>query len=103
MLPSGEMSLCPFRERGNMTIKHIEELWCDRCKRKFEQREPNSFTDTMTMVIGWFKFRNGSGSKTTVHGRRWENLDYDLCSDCTQEFTEWWKNPPERVSDAGSS
>jgi hypothetical protein len=52
------------------------------------------------MVIGWFKYRNGGGSKTTTHGRSWENLDYDLCSNCTEEFIEWWMNPPERESDA---
>lgn len=78
-----------------MTIVHIEEYHCDRCKRKFLKRE-SGFADTLTMAIGWFKFRNGSGSKSSVHGRSWENLDFDLCSNCTEEFEAWWKNPPER-------
>lgn len=78
-----------------MTEKHVTEYWCDRCKRQFQRRE-SGFADTLTMVIGWFKYRNGSGSKTSTHGRTWENLDYDLCSNCTEEFTEWWENPSER-------
>ena len=75
--------------------KHVTEYYCDRCKRQVVKREAG-FADTFTMVIGWFKFRNGSGSKNSSHGRDWENLDYDLCSNCTEEFEEWWKNPPER-------
>ena len=78
-----------------MTIKHIEEHWCDRCKRKFEVRE-SQYGVTYTMEIGWFEYTNGSGSKDSTHSRRWENLDHDLCSNCTEEFKEWWKNPPER-------
>lgn len=73
--------------------KHVTELFCDRCKRKFERRE-SGFADTLTMAIGWFKLRNGSGSKSVSQGRTWENLDYDLCSDCTEEFEVWWKIPP---------
>jgi hypothetical protein len=96
VLPSGEMSLCPFRERGcHMTVKHIKEYHCDRCKRIFEKRE-SQYANTETMEIGWFFYTNGSGSKASAHGRSWENLDYDLCSDCTGEFREWWRNSPER-------
>ena len=99
MLPSGEMSLCPFRERREME-KHVTELWCDRCKRKFERREAG-FADTITMIIGWFRLRNGSGSRVSPpEHRAWDNLDKDLCSNCTEEFTDWWKNPPERDTDA---
>jgi hypothetical protein len=75
--------------------KQVTELYCDRCKRKFERRE-SGFADTLTMVIGWFKFRNGSGSKSVSQGRTWENLDYDMCSNCTEEFGVWWKSPPKR-------
>lgn len=76
--------------------KHITELWCDRCKRKFQKREAG-WADTITAVIGWFFFTNGSGSKTSKHSRSWENLDYDMCSNCTEEFREWWKNPPPKL------
>lgn len=78
-----------------MTIKHIEEYHCDRCKRIFELRE-SQYVMTETMEIGWFKYTNGSGSKNSSQGRRWENLDHDLCPDCTKDFLVWWKNPPER-------
>lgn len=97
VLPWGEMSLYSYEvSKGEyMTIKHIEEYHCDRCKRVFQQRE-SGFADTLTMAIGWFLFRNGSGSKNSSIGRQWENLDYDLCDSCTEEFQDWWVNPPER-------
>lgn len=75
-----------------MTVKHIEEYHCDRCKQVYNHRSENSYQDIITMAIGWFTFRNGSGSKTSpaVH-RTWENLDNDLCDVCTAEFLTWWE------------
>lgn len=75
--------------------KHVTELYCDRCRGKFHRRE-SGFVTTATLVIGWLKLRNGSGSKSVSQGRTWENLDYDLCSNCTEEFDVWWKSPPKR-------
>jgi len=76
-----------------MTVKHIEEYHCDRCKRKFEHRE-SDFGQTRTMDIGWFAYTNGSGSRNSSSlNVRWENLDYNLCSTCTEEFESWWNNP----------
>lgn len=75
--------------------KHITELYCDRCERKFERRE-SQYGNTLTMAIGWFKLQNGSGSKNSSNGTGrsciMKNLDHDLCADCTKEFGEWWKN-----------
>lgn len=71
-----------------MTVKVIEELWCDRCDTKFERG--NAYGAIHTMEIGWFKYRNGGGSKETSPGRTWENLDKDLCDSCTEAFFEWW-------------
>ena len=73
-----------------MTIKHIEEYHCDRCKRIFQQRE-SEYGVTRTMDIGWFEYQNGSGSKDSSHDARWENLDYNLCPDCTKAFRAWWR------------
>lgn len=77
-----------------MTIKLVEEHWCDRCNKPYKERR-EGFANTTTMAIGWFRFRNGSGSKnSSPPNRRWENLDYDLCMDCTEAFRLWWQNPP---------
>jgi hypothetical protein len=73
-----------------MTVKLIEQYFCNRCDRQYEKQQRGRVT--VTMAIGWFRYVNGSGSKlTTPKGRSWENLDYDLCDICTESFAQWWK------------
>jgi hypothetical protein len=76
-----------------VTIKVIEQYWCDRCGIQFQRAQQGRVT--VTMLIGWFKFTNGGGSKASSPADRtsrgWENLDRDLCRDCTDSFGEWWK------------
>lgn len=82
-----------------MTLKVIEELWCDRCQRKFEKRSADGYSPCETLEIGWFKYRNGSGSKASPPGRSWENLDHDLCPICTAQFFDWWNIGSEADDD----
>lgn len=75
-----------------MSRKHIEEIYCDRCGKKHERRAEVYAGNFYTMEIGWFIFNNGSGSRVKpAQSRSWENLDYDLCADCTASFRLWWK------------
>lgn len=68
-----------------MTVKIIEEIHCDRCGQIFDKKG-------QTMEIGWFKFTNGSGSKRSSNNRSHDNLDQDLCNDCTESFEAWWES-----------
>jgi hypothetical protein len=73
-----------------MTVKHVEIYICDRCGTEYEKTVRGRVV--VTAAIGWFKFRNGSGSKvSSPMGRPHENLDHDLCTSCTVTFFEWWK------------
>lgn len=85
-----------------MTVKLVEELWCDRCKTKFERQDPTGVVaNTLTMGIWWLKFLNGTKSRNTNPSNgSWEK--YDLCPDCTGEFVHWWQNPPKRGTDASA-
>lgn len=78
-----------------MTVKVVEEIYCDRCDDRFEKRPPSRgdvWSPVVYLEIGWFKYSNGSGSKLTSKGRSWDNLDHDLCPPCTSEFLQWWEN-----------
>jgi hypothetical protein len=66
-------------------IKHVEELYCDRCGDQFEKRG-------RTTEIGWWTFTNGSGSRQSSFGRPHENLDQDLCEPCTEAFERFWQD-----------
>lgn len=68
-----------------MSVRHIQIHTCDRCKKEFQRSEG------VSLEIGWFKLTRGSGSKLSTPQGRPENLDKDLCEDCTDSFFDWWK------------
>lgn len=71
-----------------MTIKYIEQYWCDRCGGQYEQ---TALVPVTTMAIGWFKYVNGSGSCPRGETASGTTLDKDMCPDCTYEFRGWWE------------
>lgn len=75
-----------------MTIKTIEQYWCDRCGEQFQRT--GGVRPVKSMAIGWFQWNNGSGSKskrfaTTMSSS--DDLDRDMCHECTESFLSWWK------------
>lgn len=61
---------------------------CDRCGTLYESYNAKSST---TNINGLITINRDDNDKYWSHG------PYDLCPECSNEFTYWFNNVPEKV------
>ena len=73
-----------------MTTRQVDILTCDRCKREVEvRRDPNGEPYPTT---DWLRFHGpGMGSDDLKFFSITHTEVVDLCPECCNEFSRWWK------------